>query len=126
MTLETLDLHGFTVSDALVRFVSRYNRALADGKGQDVRGLEVIHGKGTSAQGGLIKEALRDYLKSNGKRITGFDIQLILRGSEAELQKYRGKCAYIFGEDIDHNGGKTVVIPMDRLRRPENLRYYSY
>ena len=91
-----------------------------------MRGLEVIHGKGTAAQGGLIRDALRDYLKDNGKRITGFDIQLILRGSQAELQKYRGKCAYIFGEDIDRNAGKTVVIPMDRLRRPENLRYYSY
>jgi hypothetical protein len=128
MTFETLDLHGYTVSDAIVRFISRYNRLLADsqGRGADVRGIEVIHGKGTAAQGGLIREALRDYLKDNGKRITGFDVQLVLRGSQADLQKYRGRCAFIHGEDADRNAGKTIVIPMERLRRPENLRYYTY
>src|SRR5689334_2750525 len=103
MFLETLDLHGYTVSEALVRFVSRYNRLLVDGKGAEPWGIEVIHGKGTAAQGGLIREALRDYLKSNGKRITGFDVQLVLRGSQADLQKYRGKCAFIHGEDSDGN-----------------------
>lgn len=128
MRLEPLDLHGYTVNDALIRFVSRYNRLVSErqGQGGEPWGMEVIHGKGTAAQGGLIKDALRDYLKANGKRITGFDIQLILRGSQADLQKYSGRLAYIHGEDIDRNAGKTVVIPMERIRRPENLRYYRY
>ncbi len=128
MRLEPLDLHGYTVNDALLRFVSRYNRLVSErqGQGGEPWGMEVIHGKGTAAQGGLIKDALRDYLRANGKRITGFDIQLILRGSRADLIKYSGRLAYIHGEDIDRNAGKTVVIPMERIRRPDDLRYYTY
>ena len=28
-----LNLHGFTISDAMTRFVEQYNRALSDGMG---------------------------------------------------------------------------------------------
>ena len=93
MTFEILDLHGFTVSDAIVRFVSRYNRLVTERQGQssDVWGIEVIHGKGTTAQGGLIRDALRDYLKDNGKRITGFDVQLDIEGVAGRPAEVQGE-----------------------------------
>jgi hypothetical protein len=128
MNLERLDLHGYTVDDALFRFWQRYNRLLADRQGQSplgqMWGIEVIHGKGTAAAGGLIREALRDYLKTNATRVKGFDVQLILRDSYADLDKHKGRAIYFHGEDVDRNGGKTVVVPRERLPRPGDLRPY--
>src|SRR5689334_22011480 len=122
MQLEILDLHGYTVDDAMLRFVSRYNRLLSERPAQEsaMWCIEVIHGKGTAASGGLIREAVRDYLKSSGKRVTGFDVHLILRDSYPDLARYKGRTVYIHGEDIDRNGGKTVVFPMERLPRPSD------
>lgn len=122
MRLEILDLHGYTVDDALFRFWQRHNRLVSERQGQaeEMWGIEVIHGKGTAASEGLIRSAIREYLARNGKRVKGFDIQLILRGSQADLNKYAGRLAFIHGEDIDRNGGKTVVFPMQRIPRPDD------
>jgi hypothetical protein len=122
LLVEPLDLHGHTLSDAMRRFVGRYNAVLA-AAGGEARGIEVIHGKGTASSTGLIREELRIFLAAHGKRITGFDVQLVLRGSAADLDKYRGKLAYIHGEDIDRNGGKTIVIPRQRLRLADWHQY---
>lgn len=121
MQLEILDLHGYTVDDALFRFWQRYSRLVSERQGQTqgMWGIEVIHGKGTAASEGLIRNAVRDYLRRNGNRIKGFDIQLILRGSQADLDKYAGRFAYAHGEDVDRNGGKTIVFPMQRISRPD-------
>ena len=122
MQLDRLDLHGYSVADAMERFVRKYNWLVANEPG---RGIEVVHGKGTGKgdSAGVIRETLRSYLKSQGKRIAGYDAQLVMRGAEYLLDDC-GRLAYMHGEDIDRNGGKTVVIPRLRIRRPRDwVRY---
>jgi hypothetical protein len=118
MRLEKLDLHGYIVADAMLRFVRAYNRLLGARSGGELAGLEVIHGKGKGDTPGLIRDTLRDYLREHGKRISGFDTQLVLRGADYLLDKYPGSLAYIYGEDATRNGGYTIVIPRQRLRTP--------
>jgi hypothetical protein len=46
-----------------------------------------------------------------------------MKGAEYLLDNC-GKVAYMHGEDIDRNGGKTVVVPRQRIRLPhEWMRY---
>jgi hypothetical protein len=126
MQIVSLDLHGYTVSDALTRFVGRYNRLLADTlPGGDAHVLEVIHGRGKGDTPSAIRDALRAFLREHGKRVTGFDTQLILRGAVYLLDKYPGDLAYIFGEDATRNPGCTIVVPRKRLRVPRG-GWYGY
>lgn len=111
MQVHRLDLHGYTVADAMLAFRRTYNRLAERGKGQ---ALEVIHGKGTIDEGSAIRAELRTYLKSRGKRISGFDAQLLMRGADYLLEGC-GTLAYMHGEDLDRNAGKTVVVPLRRL-----------
>jgi hypothetical protein len=115
MHLIPLDLHGFTVPNAIARFVGRYNRLLADTPPGTLSALEVIHGKGKGEEGGAIKDELRYLLGRRGKRVTGFDTQLILRGADYLLDKYPGDLVFIFGEDATRNAGSTIVIPRRRI-----------
>ena len=117
----TLNLHGFTISDAMTRFVEQYNRALSDGKGE---ALEVIHGKGRGGEGGL-REALRDYLRGQGTRIKGFDARLAMQGAEYLLD-VPGKLAYMHGEDATDNAGCTIVVPRGRLTIEHDWVRYPY
>lgn len=95
----------------MVAFRRSYNALAERGQGN---ALEVIHGKGTVDAGSLIREELRGYLRRQGKRITGYDAQLLMRGANYLLDGC-GRLAYMHGEDIDRNGGKTVVVPLRRL-----------
>jgi hypothetical protein len=115
MELQTLDLHGFTVADAVARFVGRYNRLLSSTPPGSVVALDVVHGKGKGEGGGAIKETLRDILRRHGKRVTGFDGPLLLRGAIYLLDKYPGDLVYIHGEDATRNAGSTIVIPRRRI-----------
>src|SRR3954468_10198293 len=105
MKLETVDLHGYTIADGMARFVGQYNHVLSSGRAD---AIEVIHGKGTrgewggSSGTGGIREALRDFLRSQGTRIKGFDAELVLRGAEY-LLKVPGKLVYLHGEDATKN-----------------------
>jgi hypothetical protein len=123
MQIESLDLHGHTVSEAMSLFVRRYNRLLSSMAVGELRGLEVIHGKGKGGEIGLIREALRDYLRQQGKRISGFDAQLAMRGASYAAEQ-GGKLSYIYGEDVSGNAGCTIVIPRQRLTLPRG--WYSY
>jgi hypothetical protein len=124
--LERLDLHGYTVADAMLRFVRVYNGLLGARTDGELRGLEVVHGKGKGDTPSLIRDALRDYLREHGKRISGFDTQLVLRGADYLLDKYPGDLTYILGEDATRNGGCTIVIPRKRLRTPHDWLGYRY
>ncbi len=121
MLIETLDLHGYTLVEAMNRFIARYNRLAArhmEGDRQEMHALEVIHGKGKGDSGGAIRDALRHYLSRHGTRIRGFDAHLVMLGSHSDLQKHaKGRLAYIYGEDVDGNAGKTIVLPGPRLPR---------
>ena len=125
MQLTRLDLHGYTVADAMVRFVGVYNRLLGERQGEELRGLQVVHGKGTVDEGSAIRDALRAFLKSQGKRIKGYDAQLALRGADYLFDNC-GKLAYMHGEDVDRNGGQTFVVPFGRLSIPREWRTYRY
>ena len=114
MQIESLDLHGYAVAEAMSLFVRRYNRLLSSMSAGELRGLEVIHGKGKGGETGLIREALRDYLRQQGKRITGFDAQLAMRGAAYAAEK-GGRLSYIHGEDVSGNAGCTIIIPRQRL-----------
>jgi dsDNA-specific endonuclease/ATPase MutS2 len=58
----SIDLHNFTVAEALQEFVRFYNNCVRSG----YRGrLEVIHGYGSMGGGGVIREELRKYLKAH-------------------------------------------------------------
>jgi hypothetical protein len=58
----SINLHNFTVAEAIREFVRSYNACVRSGyHGR----LEVIHGYGSSGSGGVIREELRKYLKAH-------------------------------------------------------------
>jgi hypothetical protein len=114
--IERLDLHGLFVAEAMTRFVRKYNWLVGQQSGE-THMLDVIHGKGRGEEAGAIREALRTFLKAQGKRINGYDAQLALRGAEY-LFDNSGRLAYMHGEDVDRNSGHTYVVPRERVRLP--------
>ncbi len=124
MQIERLDLHGFTVDEAMSKFVRQYNRVHTQGPGH---ALKVIHGIGKGSEGGAIKETLRIYLKEHGTPLSDWDMKLALLGDPGPLSRCRG-LAYAPGErirvdiegqpDVRGKAGCTVVIPLLRLCGP--------
>src|SRR6476620_9793688 len=110
MLLHRLDLHGLTLVDAMARFVGRYNGLLGDGQSGELRGLQIIHGKGMAGSESVIRDELRAFLRRNGTRIKGFNAGLALRGADYLFDNC-GTLAYMHGEDVDRNGGQTFVVP---------------
>lgn len=53
--MTTVDLHGCSVAEALTLFVDHYNRQLGAG---DTSSIKVIHGYGSTGEGGKIRTAL--------------------------------------------------------------------
>ena len=90
---EKLDLHGYTAQQALDFFLSFYNRQVGAGKRSSI---EIVHGYGSSGEGGLIRQRLRTFL-------SGFP----------------GKVTYTPGENLDGNPGYTLVHPKSLL--PEGV-----
>ncbi len=61
----SIDLHGLTVEEAIRKFVTSYNALFESG----YRGrIEVIHGYGSSGEGGVIRRRLRSFLAANRAR----------------------------------------------------------
>lgn len=91
-SFERIDLHGFSVTDALIAFIEHCNRCVSNGhKGS----VEVIHGYGSSGIGGGIRSTLRHYLKIHAKRFDHITL----------------------GDDLA-NPGITIVYPLQRLPMP--------
>ncbi len=80
-----LDVHGERVAEALRLFREAYNR---EAKRPHPRDIVVIHGYGSSGQGGTIRRRLR-----------------------ALLAAHKAQLGYRLGEDVDGNPGTTVVTP---------------
>jgi hypothetical protein len=60
----SIDLHNFTVQEAMREFVRYYNACVRSG----YRGrIEVIHGYGSNGVGGSIRQELRTYLKAQAE-----------------------------------------------------------
>src|SRR3954468_6060760 len=120
MIFDHLDLHGYYVGDAMSAFVRKYNWLVNNPPSNgEIHSIEVVHGRGLGKgeDAGAIRDTLRSFLRGQGKRISGYDAQLVMRGADYLLEGC-GKLAYMHGEDIDRNGGKTVVIPRQRIRLP--------
>ena len=89
---DKLDLHGLTVIEAIDRFVTEYNTRVKRGQ---LGCWEVIHGYGSSGDGGVIREKLRAF-----------------------LEQHRDKLRYEAGDEYG-NLGWTWVYPKTKL--PDHL-----
>lgn len=83
--LPRIDLHGYTVDEALRVFVERYN---VEARRRWPEPIQVIHGYGASGEGGEIRRRLRKYLKENSECLS-----------------------YDQGERLMGNPGVTIVYP---------------
>jgi hypothetical protein len=89
-----LDVHGLTVNEALKVFVEFYNRHVRSSSRQPVR---VIHGWGSSGEGGKIRPKLRQLLAEAGPNLE-----------------------WKPGEDLEGNPGVTIVYPRKIIHPREN------
>ncbi len=87
-----LDLHGYTVSDALAEFIKVYNESLGGTDGRRASTLTVVHGYGSTGEGGAIRDRLRAF-----------------------LQRHSSRLEFKNGEDYDGNQGCTLVTPIKPL-----------
>ena len=88
-----LDLHGKTWAEALTEFRDFYNSAARSHPSGGVQ-LEVVHGYGSTGQGGRLLTSLRSYL---------------------ERQSRSGLLSYRTGEAADGNPGHTLVTTLKPL-----------
>jgi hypothetical protein len=86
---DEIDLHGLTVAEAIAAFVTAYNRTLSRHPGGALR---VVHGYGSSGEGGVILRRLRSFLEQHSKHLT-----------------------WVAGENVDLNPGHTLVHPRKPL-----------
>lgn len=70
-----IDVHGYTLVEALARIVRLYNKHV----GNKRKTLHIIHGYGSTGRGGVIRHALRAYLIAHGIQYR--------EGESAELNK---------------------------------------
>lgn len=92
----TLDFHGTQPSwlEAKQEFLDLYHRALRQSGSKRRSRIDVVHGYGSTGEGGVIRDSLRDFLATRLKYL-----------------EYRP------GEVVDNNSGHTIVIP--RLPIPD-------
>jgi len=85
-----IDLHGLTVIAAIEKFVLFYNQRV---KSNNLSSFEVVHGYGSSGEGGAIRTRLRSF-----------------------LSRHSDYLGFISGEGIfPPNPGKTIVSPRKAL-----------
>jgi hypothetical protein len=87
--MKKLDLHNFTVREAMAVFVRFYNAQFNQAHPAEI---EVVHGYGSSGEGGEIRKRLRKYLAAHTKKI------LVRKG-----------------EHVTGNPGVTYVTPLQPL-----------
>ena len=89
MATRELDLHGRTWSEAKAEFIDFYNDALEQDDNVTGSQLTVIHGYGSTGEGGTLRKRLRGLLCRLG-----------------------GRLEFTLGEDIDGNMGCTIITPL--------------
>ena len=89
--LRILDLHGLTWAEAEASFIEFYNQTLRQ-VGKGAVGLDVVHGYGSTGNGGVLRTRLRGFL---GRYEPCLDFQT--------------------GEKVDGNPGHTIVVPLKPL-----------
>jgi hypothetical protein len=94
--MRELDLHGLSVDDALKTFVNFYNHGIKNSPREPIR---VVHGYGSSGEGGRIRLKFREFLA----------------GAASSLD-------WKPGEETEGNLGVTIVYPRKiLLERDEHL-----
>jgi hypothetical protein len=85
-----IDLHGLQAFEAIQRFIEFYNRLVKAGNRSSIN---VIHGYGSTGEGGIIRQKLRNFLASQSDNLR-----------------------FQTGEEIDaRNCGRTIVFPIRTL-----------
>ena len=92
-TIDEIDLHGFTITEALSTFVDFYNARVGRG---NIAQFTVIHGYGSSGDGGKIRNRLRKY-----------------------LEKFPDCVEFVPGGQYSGNPGITLVAPKKALPSEE-------
>ena len=87
-----IDLHGQAWRDALGDFLRLYEDAVDEAGDSGSASITVIHGYGSTGEGGVLRTRLRHFL--------------------ARFEDY---LEFTPGENIDGNQGSTVVRPLKRL-----------
>jgi len=87
-----INLHGYTVDKALKQFIASYNLCI-----QNIKNVEicVIHGYGSTGEGGKIRSKLRQY-----------------------LSQHTDKLHWTCGEQRNNNAGITFIKPVKNLPEP--------
>lgn len=65
MTVRKIDLHDMTWRQAREAFIGVFNEAARDRSGTTPTWIEVIHGYGSTGEGGVIRDRLRRYLNQH-------------------------------------------------------------
>ncbi len=98
MANKELDLHGHTWNEARNAFTHLYNDSF-DANGRVlVSTIDVIHGYGSTGEGGVIRDRLRKF-----------------------LERHPVYLEFVPGEDMDGNQGHTLVAPKEPLPRDEDV-----
>lgn len=87
--MKKLDLHHHTVREAIAAFVRFYNAQFTQSQPAE---FEVVHGYGSSGEGGKIRKRLRRFLEAQGNKL--------------RMRK---------GEHVSGNPGVTYVTPLQPL-----------
>jgi hypothetical protein len=89
-----LDLHGYSWAEALAAYIEYHNQALRLASGGAVGRREIVHGYGSTGEGGVILRRLRPYLERHPEQV---------------------QVAY------DSNLGHTYVTPLSALPEIEDM-----
>ena len=93
-----LDLHGMTWRKSLEEFIALYNHSIGCTDDPTSVQIKMIHGYGSSGEGGVIGNRLRSF-----------------------CQRFETYLEFTPGEQIDGNMGCTVVTPIKRLPETDDL-----
>ena len=95
--LKEINLHGYPYAQGLDIFINNYNLQLSN---KSTAPIKIIHGYGSTGDGGKIRSKLRFFLKDKNVR-------------------------FETGENIDYNPGYTIVFPQKKLPETEDILGYE-
>lgn len=93
-----LDLHGHTWNEARNAFTHLYNESFSTNGTPTINTIDLIHGYGSTGEGGVIRTRLRKF-----------------------LERHANYLEFVPGEDMDGNQGHTLVAPLKPLPTDEDI-----
>ena len=90
-----INLHSYTVTEAIDEFIEFYNKRVKQGNNSPIM---VVHGYGSSGEGGKIRNKIRKL-----------------------LDDYSDSLTFSCGETIDQNPGYTLIFPRKSLPNSNDL-----